>query len=66
MANKQMNKCSTSFIIMKMKTTRSHYKPHRMAKIKMADNQILVGYGATHTGLKAVENIWKMVWFSSF
>ena len=40
MANKHMNRCSTSYVIreMQVKTMRYHYTPMRMVKIQNTDN----------------------------
>ena len=69
MANKHMNRCSTSLIIreMRIKTTmRCHLTPVRMAAIqKSTNNKCWKGYGQNlHCwwGCKLVQPLWRTVW----
>jgi len=47
MANKHVERCSTSLVIkqMKFKTTRYHCTPTTVARIKKLDNKCWSGYG---------------------
>jgi hypothetical protein len=73
MAEKHLEKCSTSLVIRKMQiktTLKSHLKPVRMAKIKNSgDSRCWQGFGERETLLhcwwdcKLVQPLWKSVWW---